>query len=164
MWLGLMWLTSLPTVSNSFLSDTLSLLSPEHMHLSLGPLFPLLELSSLSSSSLDFLENYLFLRLHHILGASHRIFTEAWRIQFPGQRPNPGPPALGVQSLSHWTTREVPSLEFLFSPFRPYIKSSHFHYSPFRESITIVFIWEIACSFPFPNSHTSLRHFGIFTS
>ena len=26
----------------------------------------------------------------------------------PGPRIEPGPPALGVQSLTHWTTREVP--------------------------------------------------------
>ena len=25
----------------------------------------------------------------------------------------PGPPALGAQSLSHWTTREVPKINFL---------------------------------------------------
>ena len=27
----------------------------------------------------------------------------------------PGPPALGVQSLTHWTTREVPGTVFLIS-------------------------------------------------
>ena len=30
-------------------------------------------------------------------------------IQFPDQGLNPGPPALGAQSFSHWTTREVPT-------------------------------------------------------
>ena len=29
-------------------------------------------------------------------------------IQFPKQALNPWPPVLGVQSLSHWATREVP--------------------------------------------------------
>ena len=33
-------------------------------------------------------------------------------ICFPDQELNPGPPALGVQRLSHWTTREVPPYYF----------------------------------------------------
>ena len=33
--------------------------------------------------------------------------------KFPDQRLNPGPPALGTQSLSHWTTREVPCIHIL---------------------------------------------------
>ena len=35
--------------------------------------------------------------------------------QFPDQGSNPGPPALGAPSPSHWITREVPSLEFSVS-------------------------------------------------
>ena len=31
----------------------------------------------------------------------------------PGPGLEPGPPALGAQSLSHWTTREVLTLVFL---------------------------------------------------
>ena len=33
---------------------------------------------------------------------------------FPQPRVEPRPAALGVQSLSHWTTREVPSRSFFF--------------------------------------------------
>ena len=45
------------------------------------------------------------------LGLTHGIFTcGMWNlVSWPGI--GPGPPAFGVQSLSHWTTRDVP--EFL---------------------------------------------------
>ena len=37
----------------------------------------------------------------------HRVFVAACGILYPKQESNPGP-LLGAQSLSHWTTREVP--------------------------------------------------------
>ena len=49
---------------------------------------------------------YLF-RLHWVLVAS------CLRDLVPQPGIQPGPPALGAQSLTHWTTREVPSLPFL---------------------------------------------------
>ena len=70
---------------------------------------------------------YLFIWLHQVLIVAHRIFIVAGRI-FNFNRPTlscgiwdlvpwpgiePGSPALGVQSLSHWSTREVP----LMAPF-----------------------------------------------
>ena len=36
------------------------------------------------------------------------VLVAACGIYFPDQGSNPGPPALGAWSLSHWTTREVP--------------------------------------------------------
>ena len=42
----------------------------------------------------------IFIWLYHIL-------VEAMKIQFPDQRSNRGPPALGVWTLSHWTTRNT---------------------------------------------------------
>ena len=50
-----------------------------------------------------------------VLVVTHRIFSwSMWTLScsmwdlFPWSGVEPGPPALGVQSLSHWTTREVP--------------------------------------------------------
>ena len=41
----------------------------------------------------------------------------------------PGPPALGAQSLSHWTTREVPKINFLKQEITPgKEKTLHFMY------------------------------------
>ena len=45
-------------------------------------------------------------------------------VPWPGIEP--GPPALGVQSLSHWTTREVPHQLFLF-PKKCCIGTQHPH-------------------------------------
>ena len=39
----------------------------------------------------------------------HSNLVAARGIQFPDQGLKPGPPALAAQSLSHWTTREVPT-------------------------------------------------------
>ena len=38
----------------------------------------------------------------------YQVLVAAYGIQFPDQEWNPGPQALGVQDLSHWTSREVP--------------------------------------------------------
>ena len=38
-----------------------------------------------------------------------KLLVAARGIQFPDQGLKPGPPALAAQSLSHWTTREVPT-------------------------------------------------------
>ena len=48
--------------------------------------------------------------------------SQLWHVgsSIPNQGLNPGPPALGAQSLNHWTTREIPELlflNFLFSIF-----------------------------------------------
>ena len=66
--------------------------------------------------------------MHQVLVAAHRIFTVAFEnfscgmwtlscimcdlVPWPGIEP--GPPALGAWSLSHWTTREVLEPRFLF--------------------------------------------------
>ena len=80
--------------------------------------------------------NYLFIWLCQVLVvapgifeilAACRIFScEMWN-QVPWWGMEPGPPALGVWGLSHWTTREVPqpTVEILtggitlFNPFEP---------------------------------------------
>ena len=41
------------------------------------------------------------------LVVAYELLVAACGILFPDQRFNPGPPALGTRSLSHWTTREV---------------------------------------------------------
>ena len=41
-----------------------------------------------------------------------RVLVAACGLYFPEQGSNPGPPALGAWSLSHWTTREVPGKFF----------------------------------------------------
>ena len=76
---------------------------------------------------LFFLKKYLFIWLHWVLIAGSSIFValcgifscsrgtlsyEMWDlVPWPGIEPQP--PALGVRSLSHWTTREVPDYIFL---------------------------------------------------
>ena len=50
-----------------------------------------------------------------ILVLACKLLVAACGIQFPDQGSNLGSPALGAQSLSHWTTREVPFLLFLYS-------------------------------------------------
>ena len=59
-----------------------------------------------------FLNIYLFW-LHWVLVAACELLVEAC-MQDLAPRPGiePGPPALGVQSLTHWTTREVPGVFF----------------------------------------------------
>ena len=63
----------------------------------------------------------IFIWLHWVLVAACRIFSCGMRtlsfgmwdlVPWPGTEP--GLPALGVRSLSHWTIREVPSAEFFF--------------------------------------------------
>ena len=58
---------------------------------------------------------YLF-RPRWVLVAAHEIFVAAcvWDI-VPRPGIEPGPPALGVRSLTHWTTREVPVI-LIFRP------------------------------------------------
>ena len=45
---------------------------------------------------------FLFLKLQQ-----EGSLVAACGVSFPSQGSNPGPPALGVQSVSHWTTGEV---------------------------------------------------------
>ena len=51
-----------------------------------------------------------------VLVAAHGLFScSMWNlVPWPGIEPRP--PAWGAQRLSHWTTRKVPPLHFLFSP------------------------------------------------
>ena len=53
------------------------------------------------------------LQLHHVGSFSYSIWTFTCSNQDLIPRPGiePGPPALGAPSLSHWTIREVPELE-----------------------------------------------------
>ena len=51
----------------------------------------------------------LFVWLHSVLAESCEIFSCGMWDRVPWPRVEPGPPALGVQTLSHWTTRELPS-------------------------------------------------------
>ena len=66
-----------------------------------------------------FLNIYLFVWIHQILVATSKIFTcgmqtlsySMWDlVPWPGIEP--GPLALGAQSLSHWTSRKVPRETF----------------------------------------------------
>ena len=51
---------------------------------------------------------YLFIWVHWVLAAACRSFSwSMWDLVYWPEI-KPGPPALGVQSLTHWTTREVP--------------------------------------------------------
>ena len=81
------------------------------------------------STSISFLKKkyglcknfYLFIWLRWVLIVVRRIFSwglwillvVACDLEFPDQELNPGP-VLGAWSLSHWTTREVPSFYFLW--------------------------------------------------
>ena len=49
---------------------------------------------------------YLFTWYVGSLVATRELLVAARRIYLPDQGWNPGPPALGARSLSHWTTRE----------------------------------------------------------
>ena len=54
----------------------------------------------------------IFIWLHQILIATCEFLVEECGIKFPDQGSNPQPPALGEQSLSHWTIREVQDGKF----------------------------------------------------
>ena len=85
---------------------------------------------------LFFFKKYLFIWLHWVLIAGSSIFVELcgifscsrealsyemWDlVPWPGIEPQP--PALGVRSLSHWTTREVPDYIFLLK-FHKYLQN-----------------------------------------
>ena len=56
----------------------------------------------------SFLFFFFFFWLHQALVVAHRIVVAAREICFPDQGSNHRPPTSGAQSLSHWTTREVP--------------------------------------------------------
>ena len=72
-------------------------------------------------SQLFFFNFYLFIWLHWVLVAACGIFNLCWDMWDLVSRPGiePGPPALGAQSLSHQTTREVLVLTFEYSDFFP---------------------------------------------
>ena len=62
----------------------------------------------------------------------------------------PGPPALGVQSLSHWTTREVPKLPlFSFIKFYSFLHKSltHFFFNTLGHDFLSYFEWLSFISF-----------------
>ena len=58
----------------------------------------------------------IFIWLLQVLVAECGIFScSTWDlVPWPGIEP--GPPALGAQSLSHWTTREIPEFRIFLSP------------------------------------------------
>ena len=64
----------------------------------------------------NFLKKYLFtylFRLCRVLVVAHRIFVVAcMRDLVPRPGIEPGPLALGVRSLTHWATRQVPTIIF----------------------------------------------------
>ena len=51
---------------------------------------------------------YSFIWLHWVFVATCRIFSCGMWVLMPQPGVEPELPALGAQSLSHWTTREVP--------------------------------------------------------
>ena len=57
----------------------------------------------------------IFIWLHHVLAVAYKIFS--WGMWDPGPWPGrePRPPALGMYSLNHCTTREVPGRIFLWT-------------------------------------------------
>ena len=63
----------------------------------------------LSKVILFFFLIYLLIWLHRVLVVAHGIFSCTMWVLVPWGI-EPGPPALGVWSLSHWTPREVPKL------------------------------------------------------
>ena len=48
------------------------------------------------------------------LAAACGLFIVRHGIWFPDQEWNPGNPSLGAQSLSHWTIKEVPFIDFVY--------------------------------------------------
>ena len=80
---------------------------------------------------------YLSIWLHWVLIVAHRIFVAAcgtfswgmWDlVLWPGIEPRP--PALGAQSLSHWTAREVPSLCFRHLMHISFLKINRLFFRP----------------------------------
>ena len=58
-----------------------------------------------------FFNIYLFWLWQVLVAGMRTLSCDMWALApWPGIEP--GPPALGAWSLSHWTTREVPSLWF----------------------------------------------------
>ena len=55
---------------------------------------------------------YLFIWLCWVLVVACKLLVAECGIQFP-DRIEPGSPALGAWSLSHWTTRKVPNFSFV---------------------------------------------------
>ena len=74
-------------------------------------------------------------------------------VSWPGIEP--GPPALGPQGLSHWTTREVPTRMFLIT-FRTQDFSNNLQNSVLFQSGRIPFLWQL--KFIFCSSLIRLAH------
>ena len=64
--------------------------------------------SSLFKKIYIFICFYLFIWLHWVLAVAHRIFSWGTWDLVPRAGIEPGPPALGERSLSHWIPRQVP--------------------------------------------------------
>ena len=62
-------------------------------------------------NSFSFLK-YLFIWMQWILVVTYRLFSYGRWGLIPWPQIEPEPPALGVQSRDHWTTREVAQLLF----------------------------------------------------
>ena len=73
---------------------------------------------SLNTLSHFFAKNFTFWLPQALVGAceifivTRELLIASSGIQFPNQKSKPGPPALEVQSLSHWTTRKSKYFEF----------------------------------------------------
>ena len=91
----------------------------------------------LDSKAIDLVP--LFIWLYQVLTAAHRTFScIMWTLScglwdlVPQQGIEPNPPVLGVWSLSHWTTREVPGVGLSCKE----LKSGFIHYLPASERET----------------------------
>ena len=73
-----------------------------------------------NTQSVDFLQ---FFPSIYLLTWLCRVLVAACGIQFPDQGVEPRPPALGLRSLSHWTTKGVPPV-FSLSVFLDLVTSA----------------------------------------
>ena len=71
----------------------------------------------INTSEISFKKKFTYLFwLYRVLVAAREIFVAAcmWDL-VPRPGIEPGPPELGAQSLTHWTTRDVPIEVFLMT-------------------------------------------------
>ena len=103
-------------------SSVLSLMSPLSLFKRNSALLPGTEVIVRGLVSFPFLFFlYLFICLCRGFVATCGLFSWGMWDLVPRPGIEPGPPALGMQSLSHWTTREVPPSPFLRYGLSPYL-------------------------------------------
>ena len=99
----------------------------------------------LSASGITFLFKHVINIYLYLFIWLHQVLVSTWGIYFPDQGSNPDPPALRVQNLSHWTTREVPCLWFspgcLPPSTCPSPKEKSQHWRGCGENGTLVHCW-----------------------